>query len=271
VPPLVSVCIPAYRAEAFIGDTIRSALAQTIDDIEVIVVDDASPDRTVAVAQGFVDRRVQVHPSQANIGAAANWNRATALCSGRYVKLLCSDDTIAPRCLEAEVAVLEAHPDVILTSARRNIVDARGETIVRDRGIRHLAGWHSGDAAIRAVVRSGTNLIGEPSAALIRRADLLSVGPWSSAEAYMIDLDMWCRLLQQGAFYGVNETLATFRVSEGSWSADLIRDQAHQARTFFRRLHRAGFVGDFDLRLGLTRATVLAAARRALFRIRMRA
>lgn len=264
--PIVSVCIPAYRAERFIDTAIGSVLTQTYDDFELVVVDDASPDGTFERAAASADSRVRLHRNERNLGAAANWDRAVELSSGRYLKILCSDDSLSSRCLERQVAVLETEPDVVLVSAQRDIVDGDGRVLLRARGIGRLAGTVDGRRAIRATVRAGTNLIGEPSAALVRRDALVAAGPFDPAASYMVDLDMWCRVLEGGAFHGIAEPLATFRVSSASWSAELTREQAGQARAFFRRLRERGLVSRLDALIGMTRATALASARRVVFR-----
>lgn len=264
--PLVSICVPAYRAERFIEATIRSALAQTFGDFELIVVDDASPDRTVELAAAFSDPRMRIVTNRETAGAAANWNRAVSLCRGRYVKLLCSDDTIYRSCLEQQVAALETDPDVALVSAQRDIIDEQGAVIFGGRGIGRLRGKVGGRAAMRALVRSGTNIIGEPSATLMRRSSLEAAGSFDPSEAYMIDAEMWSRLLALGDFFGIDEPLATFRISTTSWSANLAKEQAGQARAFFHRLRERGMVTPTDVVIGSIRATLLAQARRAVFR-----
>jgi len=95
VQPLVSILIPAYNAEAWIADTIKSALSQTWPRKEIIIVDDGSKDGTLSIAQRFVSREVSV-VSQPNGGGSAARNRAFALSKGDYIQWLDSDDLLAP-------------------------------------------------------------------------------------------------------------------------------------------------------------------------------
>lgn len=92
--PLVSILIPAYNAEKWIADTIRSALSQTWPHKEIIVVDDGSKDRTLAVAQTFASAGVKV-VTQPNLGASAARNKALSLYRGDYVQWLDADDLMA--------------------------------------------------------------------------------------------------------------------------------------------------------------------------------
>jgi len=93
--PLVSILIPAYNAERWIAQTIRSALEQTWPRKEIIVVDDGSKDQTLKVAQTFASREVSVI-TQENRGAAATRNRALSLSQGEFLQWLDADDLLNP-------------------------------------------------------------------------------------------------------------------------------------------------------------------------------
>src|SRR5271170_1948910 len=104
--PLVSILIPAYNAEAWISDTLRSAIAQTWEQKEIIVVDDGSTDQTLAIARRFESDSVRVVP-QKNQGAAAARNTALSLCHGDYIQWLDADDILAPDKIARQMAELE--------------------------------------------------------------------------------------------------------------------------------------------------------------------
>ena len=91
----MSILIPAYNAEPWIADAIRSALEQTWQKTEIIVVDDGSTDQTLSVARQFASNRVSV-VAQANQGAAAARNKAFSLSQGDYIQWLDADDLLAP-------------------------------------------------------------------------------------------------------------------------------------------------------------------------------
>ncbi|MGG6296789.1 glycosyltransferase family 2 protein [Leptolyngbya sp. AN02str] len=112
--PQVSVIMPAYNTEQYIGRAIESVLSQTLEDIELIVVDDASTDHTVAVACSFRDRRIQVFVNEHNLGAAATRNRALQKAKGTWIAVLDSDDWYAPNRLEALLKLPQtAHADMV--------------------------------------------------------------------------------------------------------------------------------------------------------------
>jgi len=105
VKPLVSILIPAYNAETWIGYTLQSAIAQTWRRKEIIVVDDGSRDRTAEVARRFASKGVVV-VSKENEGAAAARNHAFSLSQGDYIQWLDADDLLAPDKIERQLGSL---------------------------------------------------------------------------------------------------------------------------------------------------------------------
>ena len=97
-PPLVSVIIPAYNAEAYIGRAIESTLEQTLSNIEVVVVDDASSDSTLEIINNYAERdaRVKAIANPTNLGAACARNRAIDASSGEWITPLDADDWFSP-------------------------------------------------------------------------------------------------------------------------------------------------------------------------------
>jgi len=105
--PLVSILIPAYNAEKWVADTIRSAAAQSWQRKEIIVVDDGSSDRTLEIARQFESRAVLV-VRQENQGAAAARNKAFSLSRGDYIQWMDADDLLAPDKIARQMETLDA-------------------------------------------------------------------------------------------------------------------------------------------------------------------
>lgn len=267
--PTVSVCVPVFNGGAFIDATIESVLAQTYTDFELVVVDNVSTDDSLARIERHAadDARVRVVRADDHVGAVENFQRATAACTGRYLKLVCADDTLDPRCLELQVAALDAHPSATLAAARRAIIDETGRVVIRRRGLRGLEGLVPGPDAIARCIRGGTNQLGEPAAVLIRADALAQAGAWSDEWPYMTDLELWFRLLRLGDLVALPDVLATFRVHTTGWSAAMGKTQAQQARRLFRReLGRAeGGVARRDVAVGAVKAQALQYGRGALY------
>lgn len=229
----ISVCVPAYRAEAFIGAAIESVLAQTFEDWELIVLDNNSPDRTGEIARSYQDSRVRVERNERTLPLAENWNAVAAMAEGEYLKILCADDTLHPECLAEQAAVLDHHEDVAIVAARRDFLGPEGEVVLQDRGLDGLVGNFDSAWVVERVVRSGINPIGWPAALLLRRRDFIDVGAFDTQWLYPIDLELWFRILSKGRFYGLDRSLASFRISPQSASSTL-GNQGGQHRDVLR-------------------------------------
>ena len=103
--PLVSILIPAYNAEAWISDTLRSAIAQTWEQKEIVVVDDGSTDGTLAIARQFESSQLRVVTHE-NQGAAATRNKALSLCQGDFIQYLDADDLMGPEKIASQMEAL---------------------------------------------------------------------------------------------------------------------------------------------------------------------
>jgi glycosyltransferase involved in cell wall biosynthesis len=103
--PLVSVLMTAYNREKYIDEAIESVLASSYRNLELIVVDDCSKDRSVEIARTYAakDDRVKVYVNETNLGDYPNRNRAASLARGEYIKYADSDDIMFPSCLKKMV------------------------------------------------------------------------------------------------------------------------------------------------------------------------
>lgn len=112
--PLVSILIPVYKREKLVVEAIDSALAQTYKNIEVIVVDNCSPDDTWGVLQqqAAKDSRLKVCRNDSNLGPLRNWRRCIELASGEYGKILFSDDAIHPTYIEKTLPLIHGNHDI---------------------------------------------------------------------------------------------------------------------------------------------------------------
>lgn len=267
--PSVSVCIPVYRGEEFLAETIRSVLDQTYRDFELVVLDNASPDGSGQIARSFGDPRIRVETNLTTLPQPENWREAMRLCRAPLIKLVCADDLLHPRCLEYQVGPMEADPGLAVVAARRHMIDERSRVLVPRRGLTGLTGVRSSVEVARHVVRNGANPIGEPGGVLFRRAHYFAVGGWRPDHRFVMDLDLWIRLLQYGEFLGLPETLAAFRIGRDSLSADNEATIYAQQKAYIEELGTTPHlqVRTSDLLIGRMRAPLGRARRRALFRM----
>lgn len=217
--PLVSVIVPAYNAESCIGQALDSALSQTYDQIEVLVVDDGSRDRTADVARAFAERdpRVRVF-RQENAGVAMARNLAIEHARGVYVAPLDADDRWHPEKLEREVARLEAGgPGMGMVYSWWVAVDSQGGVtgattpLVVEGDVHECLVWF--------------NFIGAASVPVFRRSALEQVGYYDpSLKARggqgCEDWDLSLRVAERFAVGVVPAYLTEYRVAVGSMSFD---------------------------------------------------
>jgi glycosyltransferase involved in cell wall biosynthesis len=225
--PLVSICMPAFNASPWIGDAIESALGQTWVRFELIVVDDASSDSTLAVARSYSDPRIRVEANPANLGTARNHNRAVELARGPYIKFLHADDRLAPDCLEAMVELALEDEQIGLVFAPREVIVEGGDQAwsttyanLHD-GFDELARNNDGRRLFAQLLAGGleVNWIGEPSAVMITRAAFDEAGPFSVRVRQVGDFDLWLRIMIRRRVGFVDRPLCVYRRHGASISA----------------------------------------------------
>lgn len=190
-------------------------LAQTLQDFELLVVDDGSTDGTAAAVGAFDDPRIRLHRHERNRGQAEAWNTAVRLALGERVKFLPADDLLLPECLERLAAA-----DVDFAFCRRR-VEGEGLPGWRERyGAVHedFAGDYGFERWLRAGLRD--NWVGEPTVVLARRELLHRAGPFNRHVEGAVDMDLWARaLLYARNVSFVDEELVVLRLHGGSVTA----------------------------------------------------
>lgn len=189
--PLVSILIPAYNAEEWLADTLRSAIAQTWDRKEIIVVDDGSRDDTAALARSFEAEGVTVF-SQKNQGAASARNQAFALSHGDYIQWLDADDLLAPDKIQRQMQALGPAPD------RKILVSGEwGRFMYRpDRAKFTPTGlWCDLSKAEWLMRKMEQNVYMQTACWLVSRELSVAAGPWDTRLLGDDDGEYFCRVL----------------------------------------------------------------------------
>jgi glycosyltransferase involved in cell wall biosynthesis len=126
--PRVSIGLPVYNGENYLEDAIRSVLSQTEGDLELVIADNASVDRTAEIVQDHAaaDPRIRYVRQERNLGAAANYNRTWQESRGTYFKWLSHDDRLTPTYVAATTAALDAAPDAVLCNSIVDYIDEHG-------------------------------------------------------------------------------------------------------------------------------------------------
>jgi len=210
--PEVSVVIPAYNAERTLGETLASAIAQTFDDFELIVVDDGSTDATADVARAAGDERIRVLTT-ANRGVARARTHGIQEADGQLVAFLDADDIWMPTKLERQVALLSTRPEVgmCFTAAIRVDADARPIAPMQVR--------EYGDYCAALLLHS--MVAGCISSGVVRRTLALEAGGFDPAFSQSADWDFWLRLSRLTDFAPVPDPLVRYRTYAGNMSSDI--------------------------------------------------
>jgi glycosyltransferase involved in cell wall biosynthesis len=189
--PLVSILIPAYNAERWIADTIKSALNQTWPRTEIIIVDDGSRDQTLRVAQQFASKTVSV-TTRANEGASAARNRAFELCQGDYIQWLDADDLLD---LDKITRQMEARREI---DGKRTLLSSAWGYFTYSRNRARFVStplWHDLEPVEWLIRKMGQNLQMPPATWLVSRALTQAAGPWDTRLSFDDDGEYFCRVV----------------------------------------------------------------------------
>lgn len=208
-PPSFSIVIATYEAAATVGDSIRSALAQTHPAHEVIVVDDGSEDETASVLETFGGRITTIR--QENSGLAGARNTAVAAATGDFVAMLDADDAYHPRRLEALAQLATTRPDLDLITTDARLV-ARGESVGTFATYTPFAVENQ-----RTAIFERCFVGGWPA---VKRESLTAIGGFDEELKIAIDWDCWLRLILAGSGAGMADApYYDYVVHSGSLSA----------------------------------------------------
>ena len=219
--PKVSVITPTYNQAQYITESIQSALDQTFQDFELIVVDDGSTDNTRAVVDSYQDPRIR-YIYQENRGVSAAINTGIKSSTGEYIVLLASDDMWLPRNLELQVKLLDSRPDIALALSDMYVFNSdTGANLGRmwqDVPDHYLRELHDGTRApLNEFLSWGITLFAIVTT-VMRRKVFDEVGYFDESLPCCEDYDMFVRMLQRFSIGIINEPLVRYRVHQASLS-----------------------------------------------------
>lgn len=266
--PLVTVAIPVYNGANYLAEALQSVSEQSYERLEIIVCDDGSTDESVEIARSHADPRVSVYRHSERLGQAGNLGRAIGYATGTYFKFLFHDDLLDQEHVAEAVEGFEsAGPRAALVTSRRRIIRSDGRPLGIVRGVSRRTRVLEGDDVIRRCIRSASNLVGEPSFVLTRREEMLRHLPFRLS--YVVDLDVWSRMLVGRTCVAIGRTLGSFRLSPGSVTSQARSSQAREVRDFIRLLdhEHPGLLSSLDIMRGELRAELNQRLRNAVARL----
>lgn len=216
--PKISILMPVYNCEPFIAESVSSVLAQTFVDFELLLIDDASRDRTADIVQKIPDPRIRVISIDTHAGIANALNLGLAEARGAYIARMDGDDVCRPDRLERQFNYMEKYPETLLCGTNMRLLGS-------DRTV-SLPTDHE---SIRAHLLF-SNCISHPTV-LIRRHSFL----YSTAYPHAEDYALWAEMIETGKFYNLSDFLYDWRIHDRQISTV----EHAVARASGKQIHRA--------------------------------
>ncbi|MEM1171066.1 MAG: glycosyltransferase [Cyanobacteria bacterium P01_H01_bin.35] len=227
--PLVSICIPTYNGENFIRAAINTAISQTYSNLEIIISDDKSSDKTIEIVKTLQSENPQIDfqiISHQNYGLVGNLNFCISLAKGKYIKFLLQDDLLEPNCIEELVKLAETDSEIGLVFSRRRVIlepgaENNSTCVAAYRGTQDLHKDWSNLKTIQSgkdllldsnLMKYRLNKIGEPTTVLIPKAVFEKIGIFDSDLSQVLDIDMWLRIMGNYKIGFVDQTLSQLRI-----------------------------------------------------------
>ena len=229
--PRVSAIIPTYNYARYVAAAIKSVLAQSFKDLEIVVVDDGSTDETTETLRPFAER-IRYIP-QVHRGLAAARNVGIRVARGRYLAFLDSDDLWLPDKVSMQVARLDAEPAVGVVYCEAVLFDEASQTVIPHSYWSH----HPSGRILPWLIRQ--NVVPSPTP-MVRRELFDQVGPFDESLSACEDWDMWIRIAQVSEFAYVDRVLAEYRVHSANMSLDHERMMTNRLRVLEKAFSAAG-------------------------------
>jgi glycosyltransferase involved in cell wall biosynthesis len=187
--PRVSILVTTFQRANFLKDCVQSIQASSVQDFEIIVVDDASTDRTYEIAEELAsaDPRIRLYRNAENLGQFRNRNRAATLAAAEFLKYVDSDDVIYPYSLEVMLNAVTKDDDIALALSHSEPEAETPYPIILDPE----------ECFRRQFLGRGVLSCG-PSSAIIRTRDFHAVGGFTGKYGVVLDIDLWLRLAARG-------------------------------------------------------------------------
>ena len=230
--PLVSIMIPTYNRPEYFRATLDSALSQTYPNIEVIVCDNSTDDRTEELMREYQnDVRVRYVRNKGAKTKAENFMPFEHLAQGEFLQWCMDDDILLPDKITRMVDAFQSEPTATLVTSVRGVIDEGGNFLGQWKDAPSIHGTYGGfgGAAVgHAMLMDHSSFLGEPSAVLFRRRDLVHHYWRAESRGYKVlsDCAMWLELLEKGDAVVFGRPLSLFRMhggQEGQQPESLVR------------------------------------------------
>lgn len=206
---LVSIIIPVYNGEKYVSEAIKSALAQTYKNIELLLINDGSTDSSADVIRPYLNDNRIVYIEQQNAGVASARNTAIGVAKGKYIGFLDQDDLWHKNKLEEQVAILENDENIALIHSKQDFIDSQGNKI----NFNWIIGG-TGDCFADIFIKNKIAVL----TVLIRKTILDKIGLFNERLSGADDYEMWLRVTLRYPIKYIDIPLATYRFHDNNIS-----------------------------------------------------
>lgn len=229
--PKISVIMPAYNAEKYIGEAIDSILCQTYADFEFIIINDGSSDRTEEIILSYNDSGIVYVKNKKNLGVTVSLNRGLELAGGEYIARMDADDISMPERFEKQVAYLDLHCHAAVVGSNIEIFNTNGVV---------STGWSSTDPSQMKVDLFFSCGLAHPSV-MMRHDVIRELGGYDPNYNGLEDYELWCRVIEKHEITTLPDVLLRYRIHENQVTknpSEEYRTQMHNLK--MRQLQQLG-------------------------------
>lgn len=224
VDALISVVMPAYNAEITIDQAIQSVIKQTYKNIELIVIDDGSNDKTVEKVNAYTqkDSRVKILHNRTNAGVAVSRNRGVKAARGEWIAFLDSDDAWLPEKLEKQYKRLLNAPKCSICFTGSSFINEQGNYYSYTLSVPSQLTYY--DLLKQNLISCSSVLV---------KKEIIEKFPMTDDPMIHEDLLTWLKILENGSYaIGVDEPLLIYRIQKNSKSGNKMRAAKMQWKTY---------------------------------------
>ncbi|MBZ4041952.1 glycosyltransferase family 2 protein [Flavobacterium hibisci] len=229
--PLVSICVPTYNGEKYLKETLESIQVQTYTNVEIIISDDGSIDKTLDIVNRFkvlsnFPFYIYHHKPK---GIGANWNNCIKKANGEFIKFLFQDDVMESDCIEKMIFVYKENPHIGLLASKRSFIieqNAVGEYtsnwIKKYKNLQVGISQKNNNVLVLDNLlfksdhfsKSPLNKIGEPSVVMFKKDIVNKIGYFRTDLKQILDYEFWYRILKENTIIIIDLPLVKFRIHE---------------------------------------------------------
>ena len=252
--PFVSICIPTHNRSDFLKQALQSALNQTYKNIEIIISDNSTDNKSKLLMSQFKDDRIRYYKNKISISSFLNVSKVAYLAKGKYIKYLLDDDLLKPDCVSKMVDILEKYPKVGVVMAPLEIINEKNLPIQPRfyffKKMKYLYKYLNESRYINKEIIMQDFLTRiypccVPTGIMFRKSLFKYVGGFDKKYSYVGDLDLCMNFATKMDFYYIDEFLSSWRYSNTSETVSILHKRGIMLDIFYKLTNKYLFHTQF--------------------------